>query len=215
MGRGLLQRIQIVRCPSEQMAAQKVVHQLGPLNGQKRQQGQHEPDVVLGRALVGGALDAAGAHPSAQGERDLAEDDAFAIGVHRPPRRRGQMPRPHEQAMVLPYQLLVLSTIWRAALSLGTLGFCTGVMRSLAIGDPSVGTFVNALSMGAMLATAVALLAVWAGKSLRINVGHIAELLFVSENTVRTHSKRIYVKLDVHKHQELIDLVERFEPEGR
>ncbi len=46
-------------------------------------------------------------------------------------------------------------------------------------------------------------------------VAHIAELLFVSENTVRTHSKRIYVKLDVHKRQELIDLVERFEPEGR
>lgn len=46
-------------------------------------------------------------------------------------------------------------------------------------------------------------------------VVHIAELLFVSENTVRTHSKRIYVKLDVHKRQELIDLVERFEPEGR
>ena len=30
-----------------------------------------------------------------------------------------------------------------------------------------------------------------------------------------THSKRIYVKLDVHKRQELIDPVERFEPEGR
>lgn len=39
--------------------------------------------------------------------------------------------------------------------------------------------------------------------------------LFVSENTVRTHSKRIYVKLDIHKRQELIDLVESFEPEGR
>ena len=64
----------------------------------------------------------------------------------------------------------VLATIWRPALSLGTLGFCTGVMRSLAIGDPSVGTFVNALSMGAMLVAAVALLAVWATKSLRINV---------------------------------------------
>ena len=46
-------------------------------------------------------------------------------------------------------------------------------------------------------------------------VAHIAELLFVSENTVRTHSKRIYVKLDTHKRQELIALVERFEPEGR
>lgn len=46
-------------------------------------------------------------------------------------------------------------------------------------------------------------------------VAHIAELLFVSENTVRTHSKRIYVKLDIHKRQELIDLVESFEPEER
>ena len=46
-------------------------------------------------------------------------------------------------------------------------------------------------------------------------VAHIAELLLVSENTVRTHSKRIYVKLDIHKRQELITLVERFEPEGR
>ena len=46
-------------------------------------------------------------------------------------------------------------------------------------------------------------------------VAHIAELLFVSENTVRTHSKRIYVKLDIHKRQELIALVESFEPEGR
>lgn len=72
----------------------------------------------------------------------------------------------------------VLSTIWRAALSLGTLGFCTGVMRSLAIGDPSVGTFVNALSMGAMLAAAVTLLAVWAGKSLRINVATSYRVFF-------------------------------------
>lgn len=64
----------------------------------------------------------------------------------------------------------VVSTIWRPALALGTLGLCTGIMRSLAIGDPSVGTFVNALSMGATLVAAIALLAVWATKNLRINV---------------------------------------------
>lgn len=64
----------------------------------------------------------------------------------------------------------VVSTIWRPALALGTLGLCTGIMRSLAIGDPSVGTFVNALSMGATLVAAVALLAVWVTKNLRINV---------------------------------------------
>ena len=36
---------------------------------------------------------------------------------------------------------------------------------------------------------------------------YIAETLYLSENTVRTHSKRIYQKLDVHTRQELIDLI--------
>ena len=72
----------------------------------------------------------------------------------------------------------VLATVWRPALSLGTLGFCTGVMRSLAISDPEVGTLVNALSMGAMLVAAVALLAVWATKSLRINVATSYRVFF-------------------------------------
>lgn len=43
-------------------------------------------------------------------------------------------------------------------------------------------------------------------------VAHIAESLVLSENTIRTHSKRIYTKLDVHKKQELIDLVTLFDP---
>ena len=41
-------------------------------------------------------------------------------------------------------------------------------------------------------------------------VARIAEQLFVSENTVRTHTKRIYTKLDIHKKQELIDLVRAY-----
>ena len=47
------------------------------------------------------------------------------------------------------------------------------------------------------------------------SVARIAEILVVSENTIRTHSKRIYTKLDIHKRQELIELVESFDPEGR
>lgn len=37
---------------------------------------------------------------------------------------------------------------------------------------------------------------------------HIADQLFVTENTVRTHAKNAYAKLDVHSKQELIDLFE-------
>ena len=36
---------------------------------------------------------------------------------------------------------------------------------------------------------------------------YIAETLFVAENTVRSHSKHLYTKLNVHSKQELIDLV--------
>ena len=59
---------------------------------------------------------------------------------------------------------------WRSALCVGALGFCTGIMRSLAIGEPAVGSLVNALSMGGMCAAAIALLALWQFKNLRLNV---------------------------------------------
>ncbi|MEC4272497.1 LuxR C-terminal-related transcriptional regulator [Adlercreutzia sp. R25] len=36
---------------------------------------------------------------------------------------------------------------------------------------------------------------------------YIAETLFISENTVRSHSKHIYQKLDVHSKQEILDLL--------
>ena len=39
----------------------------------------------------------------------------------------------------------------------------------------------------------------------------IAEELFVSENTVRTHAKHIYTKLDIHSRQELGDLLKDVE----
>lgn len=43
-------------------------------------------------------------------------------------------------------------------------------------------------------------------------VPRIAEELIVSENTIRTHSKRIYAKLGIHSKYELRDLVESFNP---
>ena len=43
------------------------------------------------------------------------------------------------------------------------------------------------------------------------SVARIAEELVVSENTIRTHSKRLYVKLGVHKRQEILDLLKEME----
>lgn len=34
----------------------------------------------------------------------------------------------------------------------------------------------------------------------------------VSENTIRTHCRRLYAKLGIHKKQELLDLVGSFDP---
>lgn len=38
----------------------------------------------------------------------------------------------------------------------------------------------------------------------------VAERLFVTENTVRAHAKRINTKLGIRSEQQLIDLAERF-----
>lgn len=46
------------------------------------------------------------------------------------------------------------------------------------------------------------------------SVPMIAEELVVSENTVRTHSKRIYTKLGIHKKQELVNLIEEFDTDS-
>lgn len=42
------------------------------------------------------------------------------------------------------------------------------------------------------------------------DVPTIAKQLFISENTVRTHTKNIYIKLDIHSKQELLDRVEEY-----
>ncbi|WP_332518679.1 LuxR family transcriptional regulator [Gordonibacter sp.] len=45
------------------------------------------------------------------------------------------------------------------------------------------------------------------------DVPSIAKQLFISENTVRSHSKNVYRKLNVHSKQELLDLLEKNAPQ--
>lgn len=83
------------------------------------------------------------------------------------------VPREHPQV----YRR-VLRDYWRSALCVGALGFCTGIMRSLAIGEPQVGSLVNVLSMGGALVAAVAVLALWRFKNLRLNVVGAFRIVF-------------------------------------
>lgn len=83
------------------------------------------------------------------------------------------VPRDHPQV----YRRAVAG-VWRSALCVGALGFCAGVMRALAVADPAVGSYVNVLSMAATLAAAVALLAVWYARNLRLSVAGIYRVCF-------------------------------------
>ncbi len=64
----------------------------------------------------------------------------------------------------------VVRDYWRSAFCVGALGFCTGIMRSLAIGEPQVGALANVLSMAGSLVAAVTVLVLWQFKNLRMNV---------------------------------------------
>lgn len=72
----------------------------------------------------------------------------------------------------------ILHDYWRSAFAIGALGFCCGIMRSLAIGDPQIGSLVNILSMGTSLVAAVALLLVWQVKNIRLNVTAAYRIFF-------------------------------------
>lgn len=67
---------------------------------------------------------------------------------------------------------------WRSALCVGALGFCAGIMRSLALGEIQMGTLVNVLSMAGSLAMAVTMLSLWRFKSLRVNVAGAYRFFF-------------------------------------
>lgn len=75
------------------------------------------------------------------------------------------VPREHPQV----YRR-ILDDFWRSALSVGTIGFCAGIMRALAVADPQVGSLVNIMSMAGMLIAALALLFAWRFRNVHLNV---------------------------------------------
>ena len=82
---------------------------------------------------------------------------------------------PHDNASV--YRAVVRD-YWRSAFCVGAIGFCTGIMRALAIGAPQVGSLVNLLSMAASLLAAAVMLALWKVKSVRLNVVGLYRVAF-------------------------------------
>ena len=83
------------------------------------------------------------------------------------------VPREHPQV----YRR-VLRDYWRSALCVGAIAFCTGIMRSLAIGDPRVGSLVNLLSMTGCLVAGVGVLVLWQFKNVRMNVTNAYRIAF-------------------------------------
>ncbi len=83
------------------------------------------------------------------------------------------VPREHPQV----YRR-VLRDYWRSALCVGAIAFCTGVMRSLAIGDPRVGSLVNLLSMTGCLVAGIGVLVLWQFKNVRMNVANAYRIAF-------------------------------------
>ncbi len=72
----------------------------------------------------------------------------------------------------------VLRDYWRSALCVGAIAFCTGVMRSLAIGEPRVGSLVNLLSMTGCLVAGIGVLVLWQFKNVRMNVANAYRIAF-------------------------------------
>lgn len=83
------------------------------------------------------------------------------------------VPREHPQVY-----LQVLRDYWRSALCVGAVGFCAGIMRSVAVAEPSLGIYVNALSMAGMLAAALIVIWLWRLKGLRLSLTESYRVVF-------------------------------------
>ncbi len=71
-----------------------------------------------------------------------------------------------------------VKNMWRSALCMGAIAFCTGIVRSLTINQPEVGLYVNLLSIAALFAAAGAVFFLWQAKGLRLNIIKLYQIVF-------------------------------------
>ena len=71
-----------------------------------------------------------------------------------------------------------IASMWRSAVLMGAIAFCTGIMRSIAIEQPEIGTTVNLLSMATLFAAALFVLLFWQFKGVRMNVTKLYRIVF-------------------------------------
>ena len=71
-----------------------------------------------------------------------------------------------------------LLSMWRGALCMGALALCAGLVRSVAIERPEIGTSVNLLSMMALIVVALAMLLLWQLKGVRMNLTKLYQIVF-------------------------------------
>ncbi len=83
------------------------------------------------------------------------------------------IPREHPQV----YRQ-VLGDHWRSALCIGAVGFCAGIMRSIAVAEPALGVYVNVLSMAGMLIAAIVVLWLWRLKDVRLSITTSYRIVF-------------------------------------
>ncbi len=83
--------------------------------------------------------------------------------------------KPSENVRV--YRRFVTAS-WRSMLAVGAIAFCAGVVRSIAIEQPEIGTIVNVLSMFALLAVALLVIFLWSRKGLRLNIMKLYRIVF-------------------------------------
>ncbi|MCI1479405.1 MAG: helix-turn-helix transcriptional regulator [Eggerthellaceae bacterium] len=83
--------------------------------------------------------------------------------------------KPSENVRV--YRRFVIAS-WRSMLAVGAIALCAGVVRSIAIERPEIGTIVNVLSIVALLVVALLVLFLWRNKGLRLNIMKLYRIVF-------------------------------------